>query len=429
MLFYEGVVAVRIIAFGWKCNSLSEISRSPRNQESGTRNQDNSRKTVIVEDTSSKAMMAIDGVGFDWSYMVDDEVSTNMALMAFSDSENEVVFCDQIAVLKRDASFRDSEITALNLQIEKLKKEKESNHIKIDNFKNASKSLDKLIGSQITDNSKTRLGFTSYNAIAPPPIDLIAPSTIDLSNSGLEEFKQHEFEGYGPKAILTKSGIVPVSAARQSSSREAAPASAAMPINTADSVNTAKGNKVTSAVGNEGINVVKSSACWVWRPKIKVQDHVSKNSRSYICKHFDYGAPQDAFKDQGYFDSGCSRHMTRNISYLTDFKEHDGGYVAFRRGAKGGKITGKCTIKTADESQVLLKVPRKNNMYSFDMTNIVPQKDLTCLLVKATNDESMLWKRRVSHINFKNINKLVKDNLVRGLPQNVLKMTKPVLPV
>nr|GEV10491.1 hypothetical protein [Tanacetum cinerariifolium] len=35
-----------------------------------------------------------------------------------------------------------------------------------------------------------------------------------------------------------------------------------------------------------------------------------------------------------------------NISYLTDFKEFDGGYVVFRGGAKGGKITGKGTIKT-----------------------------------------------------------------------------------
>nr|GEZ60530.1 ribonuclease H-like domain-containing protein [Tanacetum cinerariifolium] len=48
-----------------------------------------------------------------------------------------------------------------------------------------------------------------------------------------------------------------------------------------------------------------------------------------------FGDLQDALKDQGYFDSGCSRHMTGNISYLTDFKEHDGGYVAFRGGAKG----------------------------------------------------------------------------------------------
>ncbi|GJW52925.1 hypothetical protein Tco_0097010 [Tanacetum coccineum] len=48
---------------------------------------DNSRREVIVEEISSKAMLAIDGAGFDWSYMADDEVPTNMALMAFSDSE------------------------------------------------------------------------------------------------------------------------------------------------------------------------------------------------------------------------------------------------------------------------------------------------------------------------------------------------------
>nr|GEU81948.1 ribonuclease H-like domain-containing protein [Tanacetum cinerariifolium] len=102
--------------------------------------------------------------------------------------------------------------------------------------------------------------------------------------------------------------------------------------------------------------------------------------------------------------------MTRNISYLTDFKEFDGGYVAFWRGAKGGKITGK-----VDESHVLLKVPRKNNMYSVNIKNIVPKKDLTCPVTKATNDESMLWHMRLGHINFKNINKLVKDNLNRVL--------------
>nr|GFD46606.1 hypothetical protein [Tanacetum cinerariifolium] len=60
---------------------FSRECRSPRNQENS------SRKTVIVEDTSSKAMVAIDGAGFDWSYMGDVEVPTNMAPMAFSDSE------------------------------------------------------------------------------------------------------------------------------------------------------------------------------------------------------------------------------------------------------------------------------------------------------------------------------------------------------
>ncbi|GKC86185.1 hypothetical protein Tco_1141902 [Tanacetum coccineum] len=97
------------------------------------------------------------------------------------------------------------------------------------------------------------------------------------------------------------------------------------------------------------------------------------------------------------------------MSYLSHFKEFDGGYVTFGGGAKGGKIPGKGTIKTGkldfedvyfvkelqfnlftDKSQVLLKVPRKTNMYSVDMKNIVPKESLTCLVAKAILDESML---------------------------------------
>nr|GEV33524.1 hypothetical protein [Tanacetum cinerariifolium] len=203
------------------------------NQESKPRDQDSSRKTMNVEDTSSKATVAID-----------------------------------------------------------------------------------VAGSQISDNSRTGLGFTSYNAVSPPPTGLFAPLTIDLSNSGLEEFQHPEFKGYKPKDILTNSGIVPISTARKNSSRAAAPVSAARTINTdapkalvnvekprqnilqkshllsrrpfyqqtplknknlnnkvntakANSVNTAKGNRVTRAVRKQGINVVKSLACWVWRHKIK----------------------------------------------------------------------------------------------------------------------------------------------------------------
>ncbi|GJZ12914.1 hypothetical protein Tco_0548144, partial [Tanacetum coccineum] len=69
-------------------------------------------------------------------------------------------------------------------------------------------------------------------------------------------------------------------------------------VNTAkvNSFNTAKGNRVISAIGEQGINAVKSSACWVWRPKIKVLDHISKNSGSYNCKQFDYVDPTGRLK-------------------------------------------------------------------------------------------------------------------------------------
>nr|GEW00555.1 putative ribonuclease H-like domain-containing protein [Tanacetum cinerariifolium] len=119
------------------------------------------------------------------------------------------------------------------------------------------------------------------------------------------------------------------------------------------------------------------------------------------------GNPQHALKNKGVIDSGYSKHMIENISYLSDFEELTGGYVSFGGNPKG------------DENQVLLRVPRENNMYNINLKNIVPSGDLTCLFAKATLDEFNLWQRRLGHINFKTMNKLVKGNLVRGLPTKV----------
>ncbi|GJS81431.1 retrovirus-related pol polyprotein from transposon TNT 1-94 [Tanacetum coccineum] len=135
------------------------------------------------------------------------------------------------------------------------------------------------------------------------------------------------------------------------------------------------------------------------------------------------------------------------------YEEINGGFVAFGGNSKGGKITRKGKIRTGkldfedvyfvkelkfnlfsvskmydkknsvlftdtayvilsldfkltDESHVLLKVPRKDNMYSVDLKNVVPQGGLTCLFAKATPDESNLWHRRLGHVNFKTMNKL-----------------------
>nr|GEZ69708.1 hypothetical protein [Tanacetum cinerariifolium] len=103
--------------------------------------------------------------------------------------------------------------------------------------------------------------------------------------------------------------------------------------------------------------------------------------------------------DKGYWDNGCSRHMTCNISYLSDYEPFDGGYMSF--GQRGCKITGKGTIKTdkLEFENVYfvkdLKTPRQHNMYSIDLNKIVPHRDLTCLVAKASPDECMLWHRRL----------------------------------
>nr|GFB65284.1 ribonuclease H-like domain-containing protein [Tanacetum cinerariifolium] len=134
------------------------------------------------------------------------------------------------------------------------------------------------------------------------------------------------------------------------------------------------------------------------------------------------------------------KHITGNISYLSDFEPYDGGYVSFGQG--GCKITGKRTIKMGklefenvyfvkdlkynlfnvsqicdnknsvlftdsecivlgrdfkllDDANILLRIPRQHNMYSIDLNNIVPHRDLTCLVAKASANKCMLWHRRL----------------------------------
>nr|GEU35299.1 ribonuclease H-like domain, reverse transcriptase, RNA-dependent DNA polymerase [Tanacetum cinerariifolium] len=95
--------------------------------------------------------------------------------------------------------------------------------------------------------------------------------------------------------------------------------------------------------------------------------------------------------------------MTGNISYLSDYEPYDRGYVSFGRGGRDFKLK--------DDTNVLLRTPKQHNMYSIDLNNIVPHKD-----PMYSTDESMLWHRRLGHLNFKTMNKLVRHNLVKGLP-------------
>ncbi|GKE23612.1 putative ribonuclease H-like domain-containing protein, partial [Tanacetum coccineum] len=258
----------------YNCRKLGHFARecrAPRSKEGQFRNQDNTRKQGNNEDTSLKEMLAIDGVGFDWSDMAEEQVQTNIALMAFSDSEvytnktcsktclknyetlkkqcddlivklnqseftkttykrglatveaqlityrkNEVLFSEEVAVLKREVACKDYEINVLKSEFEKVNQEKDSIDFKIEKFDKALKDLDQLLESQITDKSKKGLG---YSAIPPPhPLIYNRPKKLDLSYSGLDEFKEHEFKGQ------------------------------------------------VNAVRVKWVNAIKSSTYWVWRP-------------------------------------------------------------------------------------------------------------------------------------------------------------------
>ncbi|GJR44917.1 hypothetical protein Tco_1313020 [Tanacetum coccineum] len=178
------------------------------------------------EDTSSKAMLAMDGVGFDWSDMAEeqcDDLIVKLNQTEFTATtykrglatieeqlityrKNEVLFSEEVAVLKREIACKDYEINVLKSEFKKVKQEKEGIEFKIEKFDKASKDLDQLLGSQITNKSKKGLGYSAV----PPPHFLIynRPKKLDLSYYGLDEFKETKFKGYGSEDSKIESNVV-----------------------------------------------------------------------------------------------------------------------------------------------------------------------------------------------------------------------------
>ncbi|GJV58704.1 putative ribonuclease H-like domain-containing protein [Tanacetum coccineum] len=282
--------------------------------------------------------------------------------------------------------------------------------------------------------------------------------------------KQNQFV---PSAVLTRTGKIPVSTARASGTKNVSTARQSFNrqtvlTSTAVKINTVK--PIVNRVRPANLVLLGEKGKLLLSPQqVVIRDHkdttgtMSPNTMVDPVLEIDY--PHRALKNKGIVDSGCSRHMTGNKAYLAEFQDFNGGPVAF--GGSKGYITGKGKIKTGkldfedvcfvkelqhfnlfsvsqmcdkknkvlftdseclvlspefklpDENQVLLKIPRQNNMYSFNLENIVPSGGLACLIAKATTDESNKWHRRLGHVNFKNLNKLVKGNLVRGLPSKI----------
>ncbi|GJU98585.1 retrovirus-related pol polyprotein from transposon TNT 1-94 [Tanacetum coccineum] len=215
----------------------------------------------------------------------------------------------------------------------------------------------------------------------------------------------HPKRNFVPTAVATKSGQVPVNAAKQSSPRTAASISTARPVNTVvpkpkvndalpttysyfrahspvkkpinkrtvvtninfnKKINTAKVNNVTtagpkavvSAAEGNRKNVVKSSTCWIWRPTGNVIDHISKDSGSYMLKRFDYGNLQYALQDQGIFDSGCSRHMMKR-SYPQIIKKLMVDLLHLEEMLKEGKLVRGFLLKLLKYDHTWLLVRKK----------------------------------------------------------------------
>nr|GEW36767.1 ribonuclease H-like domain-containing protein [Tanacetum cinerariifolium] len=187
-------------------------------------------------------------------------------------------------------------------------------------------------------------------------------------------------------------------------------------------VTTIKASVVSAAQGKQGT--------WVWRPKCPILDHDFRTtSASMTLKWFDYN---DALgrsngNPNGGKNTGKGKIKTGKLDFDDVYFVKELKFNLFSVSQMCDKKNSvlftdtECLVlspdfKLSDDNQVLHRVPRENNMYNVNLKHIIPSGDLTCLFAKATLDESNLWHRRLGHINFKTINKLVKGNLVRGLP-------------
>nr|GEU65157.1 hypothetical protein [Tanacetum cinerariifolium] len=444
------------------------------------------------EEHAPKALMAIDGIGWDWSYMankeenyalvVNDEVPTEFALMAksisssynevYDDSycskscrkntenlntkisklneelsncetdlynykrglsqvearlvefkEHKVKFCEKIRVLERDVEIRDNKIEYLKNELEHVKKDKESLDNKLTGFENASKDLDNLLGSQRSDKNKEGLG---YNVVLPPPAQIYSPLKKYLPWTGLPEFVDYTVTGYSRSTPSIDASKCNKSELQSSNFFVFEHGESSGSIMSKPMIKFVKeGDCLRVIKTNNTKNVRKSTVKYaemyrnISKGKTWPKDNYAYKSmtpRAVLLKPGTtpiVGNPHNNIDDKGYWDSGCSRHMNGNISHLSECKPYDRGYVSFGHG--GGNITGK-DFKLNDDTNVLLKTTRQPNMYSIDLNNIAPHKNLTCLVAKASIDESMLWHKRLGHLNFKTMNKLVRNNIVKGLP-------------
>ncbi|GJU68067.1 putative ribonuclease H-like domain-containing protein [Tanacetum coccineum] len=319
----------------YNCHKKGHFARECRAPREN-RNREPVRRNVIVETTETKALVAQDGLGYDWSDQA-EEGPTNFALMAYTSSGSS------------SSSSSDSEI-------------------------------------QVSDKFKTGVGFDSQ--------------VVD----------SHVFDGQENERYKTSEGydVVP-------------------PPYTGNFMP----HKYDSVLADEGEYVFSESVT-------STPDVTTREAKTSVSKPKSVGEPliedwisnsedenETEFKSKQRKPSFAKTEVSKSNEHVKTPKESV-KKVENKRQAKYPRKNSQSPrdFKLTDESHVLLKVPRKDKMYSVDFKNIIPYGGLTCLLVKVTPDESDLWHRRLGHVNFKTMNKVVRGNLVRGLPSKLFEINQ-----
>ncbi|GJT49035.1 putative ribonuclease H-like domain-containing protein, partial [Tanacetum coccineum] len=294
------------------------------------------RRNVTVETTETKALVAQDGLGSD------SEVSTysKASLKSYETLK------EHYDNLTKDFNKSQLNVSAYKEGLESVEARLDvykKNEIQVsDKFKTGVGFDSQVVNSHVCDSQENDRYKTSkgYHVVPPPYTGNFMPLKYDLVLADKGEYVFSESVTSIPDVVTSEAKT----------------------------------------------SVLKPNS--VGEPLIKdwISDSGDENETEFKSKQkepsfdkYKIGNPQLELQEKGVINSGCSRHITGNKSYLSDYEEIDGGFVAFGGDPKGGRITSKGKISTGG---------------------------LTYLFAKATLDESNLWHRRLGHINFKTLNKL-----------------------
>ncbi|GJR00214.1 putative ribonuclease H-like domain-containing protein [Tanacetum coccineum] len=440
----------------YNCHKTGHFARECRSKGSqdarrkdigsfGYKVNDNGRRPGKKEETS--ALMTLDGEGIDWTAHADDE-DEDFALMAFNNASSDTE-CDGIL------SYEYESFVECVLGIRNSSTEDCSSNVKVyptDEcmlFPPMDREIHAHPGPNVEiDESQFPYGpkqpQSSESKTRTSDFDSFLTRSGKITINSARSSCTNNFNTARQKVSIARQNCpaVPTRTARQVSTKSTkvnnikpnhvfnnvhSPSKRPFSRTTATrtkfsnpKVSTARG-KAVSAIGGNVKTAVKASTDYIWRPKRYYDDpqRALKNKGPVA-----FGGSKGQITGKGKirtgkldFDDVCFVKELQQFNLFSVSQMYDKkNKVLFTNTAY---LVLSPDFKLPDENQVLLRVPRQHNMYNFNLENLVPSEGLTCLIAKATTDESNKWHRRLGHVNFKNLNKLMKGNLVRGLPSKI----------
>nr|GEZ65299.1 putative ribonuclease H-like domain-containing protein [Tanacetum cinerariifolium] len=263
-------------------------------------------RNAPVDTSTTNALVVQDGTGgYDWSFQAEE--LTNFALMAYTSQGSSSLSSSDSKELdsKDETVFKPKEVKkTVKPSLEK---------IKFVNARNTTVENENKAKKPRKFSQSPRGKITGPKEIRP-----VWDNTARVNHQN-KLTHPHPKRNFVPAIVLTKSRQVPVNAAKQSSLKVAASVSVTRCVNTAAS--------------RPNVNNALPITYSYFKEHSPVRRPLNQKS---AAKTNNFNEKVNTAKDQWIFDSGCSRHMTGNKSYLIDYQEINGGFVAFRGNAKGG---------------------------------------------------------------------------------------------